>query len=111
MLPEIKTKKNIRKRIKDPINAVISVTLKPENIYIITSFCLPQLDSSLPSLHSGVPSQIHFRWIHFFLSLHSHSFLRHFGGGGVGRVTTDGRKYKKNSQTESTGFRKQGKAG
>ena len=48
--------------------------------------CLPHWDSSLPSLQSAAPSQIHLVWIHFLLSAHSHSFLRHFGGGGVGLV-------------------------
>ena len=57
-----------------------------------TKACSPQLDSSLPSLQSEAPSQIHFRWMHLLLSVHSHSFLRHFGGGGVGLVVPKNRK-------------------
>lgn len=57
-----------------------------------TKACSPQLDSSLPSVQSGAPSQIHFRWMHLLLSVHSHSFLRHFGGGGVGLVVPRNRK-------------------
>lgn len=52
----------------------------------------PQLASSLPSSHSGEPSQIHWLWMQCFLSAHIHSSLLHFNGGGVAWVTTRGRK-------------------